>query len=825
MYEPWELGVIDEAGYNGITDEHIERVAESLVHSGLTDIDYATFAHHCRLCNVDPDLFDASDLERLQEMLNEYCCNINESMNENDTKDKQHHSLSDRDADDSSNQSIEMADLVQKIFRYFQDGDKCLTADDVVDELQLPKNQVEEALEHLVERNAMYSIKSIVGTMYGIDSSEDCSSHMVSIDLSDEDSGSGFAILKGALSEMDEEEDAQEHPLANVGELKEKIIQYFADGNKYLAKDTGAELLGLDEEQVERVLDHLVDEGTLHYGESVVGGAYLLNTSNDEVMHKLRATAYQRNEKLPDDWITLAEMLKLTPSDFIEKLLPIDDATYLRDEMDQMQMGYWLQNVAYTFEAHNLLKNKILQRVYNQCQNTLMNYSDKEILTYELIVLADEYVKLLKEIIHVLEICNTWKFNNEESRNNLTSYLQECFNQSEYDIVIEFEEDEDERIAVPIPDIVLLQEKFERLIVKLSGEKPVEDDNDDELVQVDDKELEEYIPNPEATKKMLHMLADKEYEGKQADRDFEHFSKNPEKRYRGVLFLANKEGTILDAGKVVCEKLHHCCEALIISLDESCKLLLAENPDASAIGEVSKLIDWLCEEMEITMNVDGEGYLQYKPTEECKTIANNWKETFHAIKARQKTPIHEEALADYKKEVEQADRAIYEPVRDECWARIEAYELALEQEIHQQVESYKAEVDALEKERDEIEKRLGELKFYQILERSELKEKSEKLREEYWEKHSIAFDKKSIASKILRALEKVRNDYPVGNRERYGIFDYRDAVEKYLRNRFNYKDSSSKWRSYQENPEQRDQPIPEPTKEAKEVVHELLEKK
>ena len=365
MYEPWELGVIDEAGYNGITDEHIERVAESLVHSGLTDIDYATFAHHCRLCNVDPDLFDASDLERLQEMLNEYCCNINESMNENDTKDKQHHSLSDRDADDSSNQSIEMADLVQKIFRYFQDGDKCLTADDVVDALQLPKNQVEEALEHLVERNAMYSIKSIVGTMYGIDSSEDCSSHMVSIDLSDEDSGSGFAILKGALSEMDEEEDAQEHPLANVGELKEKIIQYFADGNKYLAKDTGAELLGLDEEQVERVLDHLVDEGTLHYGESVTGGAYLLNTSNDEVMHKLRATAYQRNEKLPDDWITLAEMLKLTPSDFIEKLLPIDDATYLRDEMDQMQMGYWLQNVAYTFEAHNLLKNKILQMVYN----------------------------------------------------------------------------------------------------------------------------------------------------------------------------------------------------------------------------------------------------------------------------------------------------------------------------------------------------------------------------------------------------------------------------------------------------------------------------
>lgn len=180
-------------------------------------------------------------------------------------------------------------------------------------------------------------------------------------------------------------------------------------------------------------------------------------------------------------------------------------------------------------------------------------------------------------------------------------------------------------------------------------------------------------------------------------------------------------------------------------------------------------------------------------------------------------------MADYKKEVEQADRAIYDPVRDECWARIEAYELALEQEIHQQVESYNAEAEAIQKERDEIEKRLGELKFYQILERSELKEKSEKLQKEYWEKSNIAFDKKRIASKLLRNLERERNDNIVSDRD--GMFDYRDAVEKYLWNRFDYKDSSSKWRRHQENPELRDQPIPEPTKEAKEVVRELLEKK
>ena len=30
-YEPWMLAAIDEAGYNGICDEHIERVAKKLL--------------------------------------------------------------------------------------------------------------------------------------------------------------------------------------------------------------------------------------------------------------------------------------------------------------------------------------------------------------------------------------------------------------------------------------------------------------------------------------------------------------------------------------------------------------------------------------------------------------------------------------------------------------------------------------------------------------------------------------------------------------------------------------------------------------------------
>ena len=70
MFEPWQLAMIDDAGYNGIRDEHIDRVAESLLATGLTEIDRATFDYHCHKCGIDPNNFTQDDLDRLQERLN-----------------------------------------------------------------------------------------------------------------------------------------------------------------------------------------------------------------------------------------------------------------------------------------------------------------------------------------------------------------------------------------------------------------------------------------------------------------------------------------------------------------------------------------------------------------------------------------------------------------------------------------------------------------------------------------------------------------------------------------------------------------------------------
>ena len=71
MFEPWQLAMIDEAGYNGIRDEHIDRVAASLLSTGLTNIDRDTFEHHCRMCGIDPDNFSQEDLDALEIKLNE----------------------------------------------------------------------------------------------------------------------------------------------------------------------------------------------------------------------------------------------------------------------------------------------------------------------------------------------------------------------------------------------------------------------------------------------------------------------------------------------------------------------------------------------------------------------------------------------------------------------------------------------------------------------------------------------------------------------------------------------------------------------------------
>ena len=70
-YKAWHLGAIEEAGYMDTNDSLINRVAYYLAPSPNQTIETAEFREACIRCNVDPDSFTQSDLEKLQQKLNQ----------------------------------------------------------------------------------------------------------------------------------------------------------------------------------------------------------------------------------------------------------------------------------------------------------------------------------------------------------------------------------------------------------------------------------------------------------------------------------------------------------------------------------------------------------------------------------------------------------------------------------------------------------------------------------------------------------------------------------------------------------------------------------
>ena len=69
MFEAWQLAAIDAAGYNGIREEHIDRVSGSLFSSGITEINQNTFEYHCHKCGINPDNFTQADTLELFTLL------------------------------------------------------------------------------------------------------------------------------------------------------------------------------------------------------------------------------------------------------------------------------------------------------------------------------------------------------------------------------------------------------------------------------------------------------------------------------------------------------------------------------------------------------------------------------------------------------------------------------------------------------------------------------------------------------------------------------------------------------------------------------------
>lgn len=69
-YKPRHLAAMEEYGHTTTSDGLINRVAYYLANSPNDTITTAEFRRACYACNVDPDSFTQSDLNKLQRKLN-----------------------------------------------------------------------------------------------------------------------------------------------------------------------------------------------------------------------------------------------------------------------------------------------------------------------------------------------------------------------------------------------------------------------------------------------------------------------------------------------------------------------------------------------------------------------------------------------------------------------------------------------------------------------------------------------------------------------------------------------------------------------------------
>ena len=72
VFEAWQLGLIDQAGYNGTRDEHIAAVACEIQKMPDDSIGNEEFRSACYRAGINPENFRQSDLDRLQEALDQF---------------------------------------------------------------------------------------------------------------------------------------------------------------------------------------------------------------------------------------------------------------------------------------------------------------------------------------------------------------------------------------------------------------------------------------------------------------------------------------------------------------------------------------------------------------------------------------------------------------------------------------------------------------------------------------------------------------------------------------------------------------------------------
>ena len=176
---------------------------------------------------------------------------------------------------------------------------------------------------------------------------------------------------------------------------------------------------------------------------------------------------------------------------------------------------------------------------------------------------------------------------------------------------------------------------------------------------------------------------------KEAESDFDRANSEIQRKASRTidLFGGSAASSVVDIAhdaRIACDNLFATYQSLIITVDEECRPLLAQNPDVTAVCEVKDLIRWLNEESEIENNFTASfngrdlgdvASRRYIPSIESKMIERYWEDKYMTFPGRAEAEAKAQAERNEKLRIEREAREKEEAEkRAEYDRKMQAYE-------------------------------------------------------------------------------------------------------------------------------------------------------
>lgn len=241
---------------------------------------------------------------------------------------------------------------------------------------------------------------------------------------------------------------------------------------------------------------------------------------------------------------------------------------------------------------------------------------------------------------------------------------------------------------------------------------------------------------------------------------------------------------IVTESKKVCDDLFASYQSLVFSIDETCRPILSENPDSSAIKEVFELIKFLNKESEIENNFTASlndrslGDMasgRYTPSIEAKMIEHYWEDKYSSMpdviemRAQKKAEDenrdkkleeeyklnlenYEQELKKWEQECRETEQTREDELEKEYSAKKEKITKETEDEYIEGIEKLNQEIDSAKEIIADATKTLNELGFFAF------KEKSQQKRIVEEENNKLAVLKNKISSQEAEYSKKKKKD-------------------------------------------------------------------